>query len=62
MCAGFGADGQLGQGSNASIGISADSMGDNLPPIDLGEGRTALAVSAGAVHTCAGEDWSVFIS
>jgi len=28
-------------------------MGTNLPSIDLGPGRTAVAVSAGARHTCA---------
>lgn len=53
-CAGFGSSGQLGQGSNASIGDLPDTMGDNLPPIDLGTGRTAVAVSGGGTHTCAG--------
>ena len=28
-------------------------MGTNLPAVDLGAGRTALAVSAGYLHTCA---------
>jgi alpha-tubulin suppressor-like RCC1 family protein len=28
-------------------------MGDNLTAVDLGEGRTALSVSAGTSHTCA---------
>ncbi len=28
-------------------------MGDDLPPIDLGTGRTAAAISAGDVHSCA---------
>jgi hypothetical protein len=28
-------------------------MGTNLASVDLGAGRTAVAVSAGAVHTCA---------
>ena len=28
-------------------------MGDNLAPIDLGTGRTATAIAAGAAHTCA---------
>ena len=27
-------------------------MGDDLPPIDLGAGRTATAISAGTSHTC----------
>ena len=28
-------------------------MGDNLPSINLGTGRTAIAISAGTNHTCA---------
>ncbi len=28
-------------------------MGDHLPAVDLGTGRTAVAVSAGDAHTCA---------
>jgi len=28
-------------------------MGSNLPSVDLGAGRTAVAVGAGAAHTCA---------
>jgi len=28
-------------------------MGDNLPTVDLGAGRTARAISAGDSHTCA---------
>ena len=27
-------------------------MGDNLPAVDLGAGRTARAISAGDRHTC----------
>jgi len=27
-------------------------MGDNLPTVDLGAGRTARAISAGDRHTC----------
>ena len=27
-------------------------MGDNLPAVDLGAGRTAVSVSAGIWHTC----------
>ncbi|CAN0026597.1 unnamed protein product, partial [Ectocarpus sp. 4 AP-2014] len=51
--AGFGSSGQLGQGSNASIGDVPNTMGDNLAPIDLGTGRTAVAVALGGTHTCA---------
>ena len=28
-------------------------MGDNLPTVDLGSGKTAISVDAGAEHTCA---------
>ncbi len=50
-CWGFGAHGQLGY-------ASADSIGDNespasVGPVDLGNGRTATAISAGSLHTCA---------
>jgi hypothetical protein len=35
-------------------------MGDDLPPVDLGTGRTARAVSAGFSHSCALlDDWTV---
>lgn len=52
--AGFGEGGQLGQGSNASIGMMQKMMGDFLPPIDLGKDRIAVAVAPGGTHTCAG--------
>ncbi|CAN0370507.1 unnamed protein product, partial [Laminaria digitata] len=53
-CPGFGQSGQLGQGSTVSIGMTQGTMGDALPAIDLGEGRTAAAVAPGGTHTCAG--------
>jgi len=52
-CFGNGADGRLGTGSQNNVGDLSDQMGTNLPAINLGTGRTALAVSAGAEHTCA---------
>jgi len=50
-CWGFGADGRLGYGN-------ANTIGDNEPPanagpVNLGPGRTAVAISAGGFHTCA---------
>ena len=50
-CWGLNADGQLGYGNT-------DTIGDNetpgsVGPVDLGPGRTAVAISAGAWHTCA---------
>ena len=52
-CWGLGAAGQLGQGSIAAIGTAPGQMGDALAPVDLGTGRTAIALTAGASHTCA---------
>ncbi len=48
--------GQLGQhtsGPGADLGDKTGQMGDNLLPIVLGAGRTAIAVSQGGAHTCA---------
>ena len=52
-CWGLGQFGQLGYGSNLSRGGLPNQMGDNLPPVDLGTGRTAIAITAGSSHTCA---------
>ena len=45
--------GQLGQGDTEDRGDEPNEMGDNLPAVDLGRGRTALKITAGASHTCA---------
>ncbi len=52
-CWGENGSGKLGLGDTDSRGDSASEMGDNLPAVDLGAGKTALAVSAGSDHTCA---------
>jgi alpha-tubulin suppressor-like RCC1 family protein len=61
-CWGWNDRGQLGQGDTLPRGTDSFStdhgfvgtgMGDALAPINLGTGRTAKAVSAGSVHTCA---------
>ena len=49
---------QLGIGDQeeddaAHLGDGANEMGDNLPAVDIGAGRTALAISAGYDHACA---------
>lgn len=54
MHAGFGVDGQLGKYNTSSIGLFPNSMGENLTPVNLGTGRSAIALSCGATHTCAG--------
>lgn len=48
--------GQLGTGDLLNRGDDPDEMGDNLPYVPLGEGRSAKAVSAGGYHTCALRD------
>ena len=50
-CWGFGADGRLGYGSTNSVGASQTPATGG--PVDLGPGRTALAISAGGGHSCA---------
>lgn len=47
-CWGFGADGRLGYGSASNILDAAAA-----PPVDLGPGRSAIAIAAGEAHTCA---------
>ena len=44
---------QLGHSYPNHLGDASGEMGDNLPVVDLGTGRTAVAVSAGNMHTCA---------
>ena len=46
-------NGELGQGNTTHIGDGSNEMGDNLPAIDLGTGRTATAIAAGYFHTIA---------
>ncbi|MFM2308798.1 MAG: hypothetical protein RLY87_919 [Chloroflexota bacterium] len=50
-CWGQNADGQLGINGTANFGASAE-LGSSWPAVDL-NGHTAVAVSAGAAHTCA---------
>ncbi len=52
-CWGRNDHGQLGLGDVASRGAAPDQMGDDLPAVDLGNGRTATAITAGHGHTCA---------
>ncbi len=50
-CWGFGFNGQLGYGNTSNIGDN-ETPG-SAGPVDIGAGRTATAISAGAGHTCA---------
>jgi alpha-tubulin suppressor-like RCC1 family protein len=52
-CWGYNGKGQLGYGDVANRGDGADTMGSNLAAVDLGSGRTAKAISLGALYTCA---------
>jgi alpha-tubulin suppressor-like RCC1 family protein len=52
-CWGLNDAGQLGQNSTTNLGGRPEQMGDALPVVSLGTGRTALAIAAGNQHTCA---------
>ena len=51
-CWGQGGVGQLGYGDSSDRGDGPGEMGDNLPVVDLGTGRTATQIAAGGSHTC----------
>lgn len=52
-CWGQNLHGQLGQGDSSDRGDQPGEMGDNLPAVNLGAGKTAVAISADGEHTCA---------
>ena len=51
-CWGSNNSGQLGLGDEIDRGIQPGEMGDSLPAIDLGTGRSALEIVAGHTSTC----------
>ena len=51
-CWGSNTSGQLGLGDTSNRGGAANEMGNSLPEVDLGTGRTAKHVTAGGYHTC----------
>ena len=53
-CWGLGTLGRLGYGNTTTIGDNETPGG--FGPVDLGAGRTAVAISTGAAHTCAALD------
>ena len=53
-CWGDGSRGELGAGTNTNnVGDTPATTPDKLAPVDLGAGRTAKAISAGAFDSCA---------
>jgi alpha-tubulin suppressor-like RCC1 family protein len=52
-CWGYNNEGQLGYGNIEDLGDEAGEMGNNLPVVDLGIGRTAVQIAAGGNHTVA---------
>jgi hypothetical protein len=52
-CWGGNAFGQLGLGDTEARGDQAGEMGDSLPAVNLGAGRTAVELGLGASFTCA---------
>jgi alpha-tubulin suppressor-like RCC1 family protein len=52
-CWGNNTGGVLGLGDTLSRGSGPQQMGNRLPAVDLGLGRTALQVAVGNNHTCA---------
>ena len=51
-CWGDNQNGSLGQG-DTNQRLERDDLGDALPPIALGTGRSVVAISAGDRYTCA---------
>ena len=52
-CWGSNGSGQLGLGDTLTRGRSSGTMGDNLPYVDLGTGRTAKSLAVGSKYSCA---------
>ena len=52
-CWGSNYGGQLGQGHTGNLGDAPNEMGDDLPFVDLGTGRSAKSLSLGSVFSCA---------
>ena len=51
-CWGGGQSGKLGHNSEKTLGDKKNEMGDNLPIVNFGADLRAVAIAAGAEHTC----------
>jgi alpha-tubulin suppressor-like RCC1 family protein len=51
-CWGLNDNGQLGYGNTNTIGDNVGETPNTVGPVDLGPGRTAVAITANAAHTC----------
>eukprot|EP01083_Nonionella_stella_P301256 1032385_1 len=52
-CFGYNYHGELGYGDTNNRGGTSNTMGDDLPEIDLGFNFTAMQIVTGSHHTCA---------
>jgi hypothetical protein len=52
-CWGANWEGELGLGDTDLRGDVGGGMGDSLPAVDIGAGRTVVQLAAGGYHTCA---------
>lgn len=52
-CWGYNARGELGIGNTTTMGIRPEQMGDALPAVRLGTGRTVTSLSSGWYFNCA---------
>jgi hypothetical protein len=52
-CWGFNVYGQAGTGDLINRGYAPGTMGDNLPVVNLGTGKTAVQISMSTLHVCA---------
>lgn len=52
-CWGTNTNGQLGLGDTAHRGDGAGEMGDSLPTVNVGSGRTVKKIAVGPTNTCA---------
>ncbi len=55
-CWGGNAEGQLGQGDTSARGDGVNELGDSLPVVNIGTGRTAKMIVAGSTFACAIRD------